>query len=196
MMKRSAKAAFLLAGLAVVAPYVLTQEKTQTANEPAVNSPAVRVTPLKVVVTFVEFEGEKKVKSLPYTMVVVADSRPPSFSKMRMGSRVPLYTGKENGMQYIDVGTNIDCQAKGAQDGSFELKLGLERSWVEGEVMIQVDKASALQPSGQFPEPIIRQLRSDLSLLLHDGQTIESTFATDPLSGKVFKVSVTLSLLK
>jgi hypothetical protein len=195
-MNRSAKAVFLLAGLAVLAPYVLTQEKTQTANEPTVSAPAVRVTPLKVVLTFVEFEGEKKVKSLPYTMVVVADSRPPSSTKMRIGSRVPLYTGKEGGMQYMDVGTNIDCQAKGAQDGGFELKLSLERSRVEGEVLIQVDKGSAQQPSGQFPEPVIRQYRSDLTLLLRDGQTVESTFATDPLTGKVFKVSVTLSLLK
>jgi len=195
-MKRSAKAAFLLAGLAVLAPYVLTQEKTQTANEPAVSSPAVQVTPLKVVVTFVEFEGEKKVKSLPYTMVVVADSRPPSSAKMRVGSRIPLYTGKENGMQYMDIGTAIDCQAKGAQDGGFELTLKLERSWVEGEVMVPVDKGSAQQPYGPFPEPIIRQLRSDLNLFLHDGQTIDSTFATDPLTGKVFKVSVTLNLLK
>jgi hypothetical protein len=195
-MNRSAKAAFLLAGLVVFAPYVLTQEKTQTANVPAASSLVVRATALNVVVTFVEFEGEKKVKSLPYTMVVVADSRPPFGTKMRIGSRVPLYTGKESGMQYIDVGTNIDCQAKGAQDGGFELRLTLERSWVEGEVMIQVDKDSAQQVSGQFPEPIIRQYKSDLTLLLRDGQTVESTFATDPLTGKVYKVSVTLSLLK
>jgi hypothetical protein len=34
-----------------------------------------------------------------------------------------------------------------------------------------------------------------LSLTLRDGQTLESTFAIDPLSGKVFNVEVTLSVL-
>jgi hypothetical protein len=195
-MKRSASAAFLLAVMAAFTPYVLAQDKTQAANEPAASLPAVRMTPLKVVVTLVEFAGEKKIKSLPYTMIVVADGRPPKTAKMRIGSRVPLYTGKENGMQYVDVGTSIDCQAAAAQDGSFELKFILERSWVEGDVMVPVDKGSAQQPSGQFPEPIIRQFKSDLTLIQRDGQTVESTFATDPLTGKVFKVSVTLNLLK
>jgi len=62
--------------------------------------------------------------------------------------------------------------------------------------MVPLDEGSAQQPSGQFPEPIIRQFKSDLTLIQRDGQTVESTFATDPLTGKVFKVSVTLSLLK
>jgi hypothetical protein len=35
-----------------------------------------------------------------------------------------------------------------------------------------------------------------LTLVLRDGQTVESTFATDPLSGKVFKVEAGLNLLK
>ena len=98
-------------------------------------------------------------------------------------------------MQYLDVGSNIDCQASRTPDGSFELRLSLDRSWVEGDVAVPVEKTP--QPiSGQFPEPIIRQFRSDLNLVLRDGQTVESTFATDPLSGKVFKVEVTLNVAK
>ncbi len=193
-MGRAAKTTFFVVALVMLAPYVLAQEKTKTEDEPAAGVLAAKMTPVKVAVTFVEFEGDKKVKSLPYTLIVVADGRPPS-AKLRMGSRVPVYTGKENGMQYLDVGSNIDCQAAHSQDGRFELKLSLDRSWVEGDVSVPVEKSSS-QPSGQFPEPVIRQFRSDLSLLLRDGQTVESTFATDPLSGKVFKVEVTLSLLK
>jgi hypothetical protein len=200
-MGKATKATFLvltlvmLAPLLMLAPWAMAQDKTKTEDEPAAEVRAEKMTPVKVAVTFVEFEGDKKVKSLPYTLVVVADGRPPS-AKLRMGSRVPVYTGKENGMQYIDVGSNIDCQAAHRQDGSFELKLSLDRSWVEGDVSVPVDKSSSQLSSGQFPEPVIRQFRSDLSLLLRDGQTVESTFATDPLSGKVFKVEVTLSLLK
>jgi hypothetical protein len=194
-MERVAKATFLMVALVMLAPYVLTQDKTKTGDEPAAGIREVKMTPVKVAITFVEFEGDKKVKSLPYTVIVVADGKPPS-AKVRMGSRVPVYTGKENGMQYIDIGSNIDCQAQHTQDGSFELKLSLDRSWVEGDVSVPVEKSSSQMQSGQFPEPIIRQFRSDLNLLLRDGQTVESTFATDPLSGKVFKVEVTLSILK
>jgi hypothetical protein len=32
--------------------------------------------------------------------------------------------------------------------------------------------------------------------MLRDGQSVESTFATDPLSGKIFKVEVSLTVLK
>jgi hypothetical protein len=194
-MERVAKATFLMVALVMLAPYVLTQDKTKTADEPAAGVREVKMTPVKVTITFVEFEGDKKVKSLPYTVIVVADGTPPS-AKVRMGSRVPVYTGKEYGMQYLDIGSNIDCQAQRMQDGSFELKLSLDRSWVEGDVSVPVEKSSSQMPSGEFPEPVIRQFRSDLNLLLRDGQTVESTFATDPLSGRVFKVEVALTLLK
>jgi len=52
---------------------------------------------LKISVTFTEFEGDKKVKSLPYTTIVTADGKNPK-SVVKMGSRVPVYTGKDYGM--------------------------------------------------------------------------------------------------
>jgi hypothetical protein len=190
-MGRAAQATLLAAALVMLAPCVLGQEKAKTDDEPAMAVGATKMTPVKVAITLVEFEGEKKVKSLPYILMVVADGK----HKLRIGSRVPIYTGKEHGMQYLDVGTNIDCEVAQTQDGSFQLKLTLDRSWVEGDIPVPVERSSS-QPSGQFAEPIIPQFKSDLSLLLRDGQTVESTFATDPLSGKVFKVEVALNLLK
>jgi len=195
-MRTATRATLIVVALAILAPWTMAQEKIKTEDEPAAGARAAKMQAVKVAVVFVEFEGDKKVKSLPYTFIVVADGKTP-WSKLRMGSRVPVYTGKEGGMQYIDVGSNIDCQAGHAPDGSFELKLSLDRSWVEGDVSIPMEKLSSSQLSpGQFPEPVIRQFRSDLSLLLRDGQTVESAFATDPLSGKVFKVEVTLNLAK
>ena len=183
--------------VALVMPmqWVSAQEKAKGDDTPAEVRPT-ETTPVKVSVTFVEFEGEKKVKSLPYTIVVIADGKPPK-SVLKMGSRIPVYTGKENGMQYLDVGSNIDCQAFRTKDNKFDVKLDLDRSWVEGDVSVPVDRGTSSQiPNGQFPEPIVRQFRSFLSLTLRDGQTIESAFATDPLSGKVFKVEVSLSVVK
>src|ERR1700686_3338227 len=193
-MGRRANAAFLMAALAMGTSWVSAQEKPKS-EDAAMEARQTETTPLKMSITVTEFDGDKKVKSLPYTMVVVADGRPPK-SVVKIGSRVPVYAGKEYGMQYVDVGTSIDCQAARAKDNKFDIRLILERSWVEGSVAVAVDPATALQSSGQFPEPILRQFKSELSLTLHDGQTLESSFATDPLSGKVFKVEVSLNIVK
>ena len=193
-MVRTANAALLVAALAMGTPWLSAQEKPKN-EDVAVEARQTETTPLKISVTFTEFEGDRKVKSLPYTIVVIADGRPPK-SVVKMGSRVPVYAGKEYGMQYLDVGTNIDCQASRTKDNKFDIRLNLERSWVEGNVAVAVDPGASLQSSGQFPEPILRQFKSELSLILRDGQTVESSFATDPLSGKVFKVEVALNVVK
>ena len=193
-MGRRANAAFLVAALAMGTPSVSAQEKPKS-EDVAMEARQTETTPLKISVTFTEFEGDKKVKSLPYTMVVVADGRPPK-SVVKMGSRVPVYAGKESGMQYLDVGTYIDCQASRTKENKFDIRLNLERSWVEGNVAVAIDPGASPQSSVQFPEPILRQFKSELSLTLRDGQTVESSFATDPLSGKVFKVEVSLNVVK
>jgi hypothetical protein len=193
-MGRRANAAFLVAALAMGTPSVSAQEKPKS-EDVAMEARQTETTPLKISVTFTEFEGDKKVKSLPYAMVVVADGRPPK-SVVKMGSRVPVYAGKESGMQYLDVGTYIDCQASRTKENKFDIRLNLERSWVEGNVAVAIDPGASPQSSVQFPEPILRQFKSELSLTLRDGQTVESSFATDPLSGKVFKVEVSLNIVK
>jgi hypothetical protein len=195
-MRKAAIAACFAAALVMLTPWVSAQDKDKNNEDTQAEMKSIPATPLKVAVTFVEFEGDRKVKSLPYSLVVLADSKIPK-SAVKMGSRVPVYTGKENGMQYLDVGSNIDCVAFRVKEGEFDLRLSLDRSWVEGDVSVPVDKSGSSQTaSGSFPEPIVRQFRSDLSVKLRDGQSIESAFATDPLSGKVFKVEVGLTVLK
>jgi hypothetical protein len=43
---------------------------------------------------------------------------------------------------------------------------------------------------------VIRQFRTELALTMKDGQTIQSTVATDPLSGKVLTINVTMNVVK
>jgi hypothetical protein len=193
-MRGIAKVALLLAALAMGTAWASAQEKPKD-EDAATEVRQTETTPLKISVTFTEFDGDKKVKSLPYTTIVIADGKNPK-SVMKMGSRVPVYTGKEAGMQYLDVGSNIDCQASRTKDNKFDLRLVIERSWVEGNVAVSVDHDAASPTSGRFPEPIVRQFLSNLSLTLRDGQTVESAFATDPLSGRVFKVEVSLNIAK
>src|SRR5260370_33227825 len=150
-----------------------------------------------------EFESDKKVKSLPYTLYINALDAPevkPGWVKLRVGSRVPVYTGGTAGnMTYLDVGTNIDARSAYAGAGRLLLYLRIERSWVEGGVSVPVAKSdgSASEPfCGHFQEPIVRQFVSEFDLKLREGQPVQSTMATHPLRGKVLTVDVSFTLVQ
>ena len=198
-MKRSMISLMLLL-FGVLSPFCLAQDKQKAEDG---QKAEVRTTPVKVQIVFTEFEGDKKVKSLPYTLYINAPDAPelkPGWVKLRVGSRVPIYTGgtKEN-MTYLDVGTNIDARSAYAGEGRLLLYLRIERSWVEGGVSVPVTKpdgSASETSSGHFQEPIVRQLVSEFDLKLREGQSVESTTATDPISGKVLKVDVSFTIVK
>ena len=181
-------AAALLATAAVRA-----QEKPKPTREPRT------FVPLKIQVVFSEFDGEKKVSSLPYTVPVNAreEERPIDQSRLRMGIRVPIVLrAKESQVQYMDVGTDIDCWAQPMDDGRFRLNLSLRRSSVysPGPEKKPIEWAPGEQPLAD--QPIVRQFSGSFDLLLRDGQTMQTTMATDPVSGRVVKVDVTLNVVK
>jgi hypothetical protein len=102
-------------------------------------------------------------------------------------------------MQYLDVGTNIDSRAFSSDNGRFDVTLNLERSWVEGDVLVPMERATAQTADahpGPFREPIIRQFKTELTLPMRDAQTTQSTLATDPLSGKVLSLTITINVVK
>lgn len=175
-------------------PKVLAQDKPKTSEQ---NSEDIRFSraSLRVQVVFTEYEGEKKLKSLPYSFLVTTHTRDAwPEAKIRVGSRVPVYTGGEHGsVTYMDVGTNIDCRAEAVAEGQYRVYLNLERSWVEGDVLVAVEKAN---PPQAFHEPVVRQYKTELSPVLKDGQSVETSLATDPLSGKVVKLELSISPVK
>jgi hypothetical protein len=153
-------------------------------------------TPVKIQIVFTEFEGDKKVKSLPYTVyhnTTHASDLQPDFTKLRIGSRIPI--GAATGtLQYVDVGTNLDCRAVRNSEGRFLVQLSLEHSWIESDARAAVEGTET--QANSFRQPVIRSVRSDLYLSLRDGQTVESTAAADPISGRIVRVEVTLNVLK
>jgi hypothetical protein len=155
-------------------------------------------TPLRVQVVFTEHEGEKKISSLPYTLLVNADDKGPPAS-MRMGLRVPIETSSSNSgvkqIQYQDVGTNLDGRAERTDDGRFLLKLSVEKSSVYAPGATQ-KPASVGGNEISSLQPVVQQFRSQLNLLIRDGQTIQSTMATDPVTGHVLQVDVSLNVIK
>jgi hypothetical protein len=168
----------LLAGGAALA------QETPAAQPATPTRPAL--TPLKVQLVVSRYMGEKKISSLPYVLWVTANDR--KITNLRMGVEVPLPSG--GNLHYRNVGTNIDCSATSVE-GAFNLSVTLSDS------SIHLDRKQSGQSSpGVSDAPAFRTFTSNFSILLRDGQTAQYTSATDPVSGEVMRVDVTLNVLK
>jgi hypothetical protein len=181
----------LLGALCVPALQLSAQEKPKSEERMKVQ------TPVKVQIVFTEYDGDKKVSSLPYTFTVITDEKVGGnySTRLRTGIRVPIETdGKDQKTTYtyIDVGSNIDCGIKAEDDGRFHLYLIFDRSALYPNKSSEGERLVA-NPGGQ---PVVRQFRTDESLILRDGQTSENLLSTDPINGHTFRVSVTINVQK
>jgi hypothetical protein len=154
--------------------------------------------PLKLSLVFSRYQGEKKISSAPYTLLVTANE---GTTRLHMGNEIPVPTtviGKEGersqSYNYRDVGTNIDCTANTAANGLFKLSLNLTESSV-----YYPDRTDPTAPSPSTTPtgaPAFRTFRSNFTLMLRDGQTVQSTSATDQVTGQVTKLDATLNVQK
>jgi hypothetical protein len=189
--------AVLLATLVLVVPHLWAQEKAKSSDVAKPAETEKTMTPLRVQVVFSEYDAEKKVSSSPYTLLVNADDKGP-LASVRMGLRVPVESSSSSAakqFQYMDIGTNMDGRAEKADDGRFLLKLNVEKSslYTQGEGQ---KAATSVRNEISSAQPVVQQFRSQVNLLIRDGQTIQSTVATDPVTGHTLRVDVTLNALK
>jgi len=183
-------------------------------DKPANETPAAEAIeqPAKLQIVLTEYEGTKKISSMPYSIPFIL-SRSSLTSSLRMGVRVPVNTTSkagESSLTYVDVGTNIDVSDIDyrinqshilSTPGRFSIQLKIDRSSLyvpsrdkDGHIDGGKDWTAGEPPPGN--EPMIRQFRGDVTLLLRDGQESEATVATDPLTGRVLKVEAVLTVLK
>jgi hypothetical protein len=170
-----------------------------TAKPPQDNSK--QTTPLQVTIVFNEFDGSKRVSSLPYQMACNAAPHMDK-SSLRLGLRVPIAIGSSGTEKtntqysYQDVGTDIDCWASAAPEGGFLIGLGLKRNVVYPPT--QSSKPMEWQPGAPLPsQPIFGGFEANVrNLLLRDGESVQAATATDPVSGDVWKIEVSLKVGK
>jgi hypothetical protein len=150
--------------------------------------------PLRVQVVMSRYQGEKKVSSLPYVLGVLANGQKTS---LRMGIQVPILMGMKTespvmppSYNYKDVGTNIDCQAQDAGTGQYSLNLVIE------DTSIHVDSSAKSDKQIARDVPAFRSFNASFGMLLRDGQTLQYASATDPISGEVMKIDITLTIVK
>jgi hypothetical protein len=159
--------------------------------------------PLRVQVVLSRFEGEKRLSNLPYTMWVNATRDANKPVSLRMGVQVPVLStsftpaaGKEvsptplTSYSYRSVGTNIDCTAQIMVDGRFRLTFGIEQS------AIVPDDPKKPTSGVMAGVAMFRQFNTNFVLTLRDGQSAQNTTATDPVSGEVLKIDVTMNVIK
>lgn len=190
-MKITKHVAGSVAALLLVAALASAQE--QTAQQEAANA----TTPLQVTIVFNEYDGSKRISTLPYQMSCNARAHADT-SSLRLGLRVPILIGSKDSSQfnYENVGTDIDCRATPAGDGSFLIGLGLKRNVVYPPS--DSSKPAEWQPGSPLPShPIMGGFEADVkNLLLRDGESVQAATATDPVSGHVWKIDVSLKVGK
>jgi hypothetical protein len=195
-MKRQLFAMALVA--CALTPIAAQEPPQEKPTQQVVPSPGSQV-PLKVQFVLSRFQGEKKVSSTPYMLGVLNNGQK---TILRMGIQVPViqtvFGAKGDGSvpqssyTYRDVGTNIDCQARDIGNGLYSLAITVQDS------SIQLDRPSG--PSEQKgvmrDVPSFRSFNASFAMVLRDGQTMQYASATDPVSGEVMRIDVSLSIAK
>jgi hypothetical protein len=185
---------WILAGLFAVAALttVSAQEKPAPQEKPVPASPqpgSFRRQPLKVQFVLGRYQGEKRLSNMPYTLGVLPDA---GRTSMRLGISVPLSTGQgapPTSYSYKDVGTNIDCSASDQGSGQYQLVVTISDSSVQSD---------SGEKDAKFVRdvPVFRNFNATFTMILRDGQTMQYVSVTDPVSGEMTKIDVTLNLAK
>jgi hypothetical protein len=196
---------FVIAVVFVGTVTALAQEPKPAAEQPA--PPAAQgarvqgrgpVIPLEVQVTISRYQGEKKISSMPYLLAVNSNS---ADAQLTMNVDVPVasttFTAASDdkpgpaplvSFNYRGVGTNIQCGASTADDGRFEINLGVDETSVVPSSEGQVGTRPGM--------PAFRNFKSRNRVLLRDGQTRQYTAATDRISGETVRIEVSLKVVK
>ena len=154
---------------------------------------------LRVLLVISRYQGDKKLGSLPYTFVVTTGG---SRARMRMGIDTPVpVTSTPDGkqamsIQYRTVGTNLDCQAVDRGEGRYQLSIGVENS---SALPFEKGPSSGPNPpvgdTNVMGSPLFRRFDTNLEPWLRDGQSIQTIASTDPVTGEVVKIDVTVNVI-
>ena len=146
---------------------------------------------VKVQVVLSRYEGDRKTSNLPFTMLVTANGDRVS---VRTGAQVPVPSGAtaadKPSFNYVDVGTNIDCGVKSAENGRLNVTLSInDRS--------AADKpATAGSGANLITAPVLRNFTYTNSILLKDGESKQFVAASDKGSADIVKIDVTINVEK
>ncbi len=187
--------------------------QSQPPAKDAVKRVELPTVPVRVIVTLGRFQGEKKISSLPFSLIVRAVDRQTAGSSpvsMRMGIDVPIGTttttenrttpagtgatrsteSTNTNVQYRSVGTNIDCWVIRLDETNFQVEVRLSDSSIYSP---EGDTAKGLRAT-DFTA--FRTFTANNTMVLRDGQTVLFGAGTDKISGETLKVDVSIHVEK
>jgi hypothetical protein len=186
-------------------PPLSSQEKPTSPSSEAQSDSAPPQTLLKLKFLVTEYDGTKKVASLPYEVSGMTShvGKRDSFGVLRVGARIPVATQKASDQSitefvYVDVGTSIDYWVWPQPDHSYLVSGTIELSSLFGNDSSAVGQTT--RPEGQRlssnENPVLHQTKADFTIGLRDGQPGEALSVTDPITGRVLKLEVTVDTVK
>jgi hypothetical protein len=147
---------------------------------------------LRVQIVISRYEGEKKLGSLPYTFTVTPNPSQAAMTRIRFGvdAPVPVTYGndlKSGPVEYKTFGTNIDCNnVKELSGGRYQFDINLQNTTALPGAPVD----------GKESRPLFRRFEAAFTAVLRDGQSMQSIASTNPVTGEVVKIDVTLNVVK
>jgi hypothetical protein len=128
----------------------------------------------------------KRTNQRDYSLLVPADGRGP-YSKIKIGTKVPIVTGKTEGntqYTYTDVGLELECSAVETTTNKLSVRIELNFS----SIAISPQNANS---NSEGLGPVFRAITQRLRFVLAPGKPQMIASLDDPNSNKRFQVEVT-----
>jgi type II secretory pathway component HofQ len=141
---------------------------------------------IKLQVVLSRYEGDKKISSLPYSLLLA----PGESGNVRTGAEMPVPTaaftpsGTTTSYTMQQVGSQIEATVTPTADGKFKLNLNV------------TDRAVVAGPTqGGVPNvPSFRNNSTNSKAILSNGETVQFISAADKAGGETFRIEVTLTV--
>ena len=181
-MKRGISLRLAIAAMALCLPLIPNSASAQQEKgKEAATTEQKPVAAYRIELNVREIEAGKQLNSRNYIMVVEDGS----WGGIRVGNRVPI-VGGEKGVQYNDVGMNIDCRPRERQD-----RVSLE---------IRVESSSVVPPeqltAATTLQPMFRQQRSNITSTVTPGKPTLVASMDDVISNRRYEIEVTATKVK
>ena len=172
----------IVAGLVAAAALAGAQDPSPKPGEPE-KAPGQR---LRVQFVQTRQHGETTASSRSYAVVLHADA---GTGRVFIGTQLPLSTktGSLPWTSFKNAGVEIEVAARTMPDGRYRLAAKFE----EGSVLAPEARVQGSDMTGD--NPMIGIVRGEASVTLREGETVPLVSATDPTTGDVVRVDVSLA---
>lgn len=169
--------AYVVIGMVGMIAGLSGQGSAAQADKQVVSPPStatgVGTSVMRCAVSLSRYEGEKRVSMRPFELLASG------MGQVRVGIELPSGTSSRF------VGTSIDCRVDQVQSGLYRATVGISDTALAARIGDQP------LPMGSFTT-----FSTTTMLMLRDGQPLQFTVGTDPISGETTRAEVVVTAVK